>query len=754
MTLLLYRLGRAAVRRRRAVVAAWVVIAVAAVVLGQVAGGETSDRFEVPDVEAQTALDVLDDEFPTAAGTSAQLVFAAEGGALTDAAPAAAVDAALADVASQPDVGAVGELQLAPGGEVGVADVQYDVPSDDIRDEAFARLEATAEAAAATGDVRMELGGDLPSEAVQPEVGGQEGIGFLVAMVVLLVAFGSVIAMGLPVGLALLGLVTTSGLTALAAAVIDINSTAPILATMIGVGVGIDYALFIVTRHREHMAAGMTVEESASRAIATSGAAVLFAGTTVVIAILGLAIAGIPAVTVMGAVSAASVAIMVALALTLLPALLGFAGHRIDAVRLPRPWRRRSGAAGAAGVHVPGGRETVWHRWGREVSAHPWRWLTLGVVVLGLLTAPVAGLRLGMTDNGTASEDLTTRRAYDLIADGFGAGVNGPLLLSVELPEGTTVDDLAPLSDALAADSGVAEVAPARPNEAGTAAVMRVVPTTSPQDEATVDTVHRLRDDVIPEAVAGTGAEVHVGGQAAMWIDMSERVESRLPWFVGAVLLLSVLLLMVVFRSVAVPLKAAAMNLLSIGASYGLIVAVFQWGWGNELFGVDQTLPIVSFVPMMLFAVLFGLSMDYEVFLLSRVREEYLHRGDNDSAVVEGIASTARVITSAALIMISVFAAFVLSVDPVVKMFGLGLATAVFVDATVVRIVLVPATMRLLGDRNWWLPGWLDRLLPNLDVEGGVGLPAPAYEADPDPAAGGDDEPDPEGRPLEPALAG
>jgi putative drug exporter of the RND superfamily len=733
MTLLLYRLGRAAVRRRRAVVAAWVAVAVVAVVLGQVAGGETSDGFEVPDVEAQTALDLLDDEFPTAAGTSAQLVFAAERGTLDDPAPAAAVEAALADVASQPDVGEVGDLRLAPGGEVGVADVAYDVPSEDIRDEAFARLEATAAAATATGDVRLELGGDLPSEAVQPEIGGQEGIGFLVAMVVLLVAFGSVIAMGLPVGLALLGLVTTSGLTAVAAAVIDINSVAPILATMIGVGVGIDYALFIVTRHREHLAAGMTVEESAARAIATSGAAVLFAGTTVVIAILGLAIAGIPAVTVMGAVCAASVAVMVALALTLLPALLGFAGTRIDAIRLPRLGRRRGASSESAmggpvtGVHVPGGRETVWHRWGRQVSAHPWRYLTLGVVVLGLLTAPVAGLRLGMTDNGTASEDLTTRRAYDLIADGFGDGVNGPLLLSVRLADGTTVDDLAPLSEALAADPGVAEVAPARANEAGTAAVLRVVPTTSPQDEATVDTVHRLRDDVIPAAVAGTGAEVHVGGQAAMWIDMSERVESRLPWFVGAVLLLSVLLLMVVFRSVAVPLKAAAMNLLSIGASYGVIVAVFQWGWGNELFGVDQTLPVVSFVPMILFAVLFGLSMDYEVFLLSRVREEYLQRGDSDAAVVEGIASTARVITSAALIMISVFAAFVLSVDPVVKMFGLGLATAVFVDATIVRIVLVPAAMRLLGDRNWWLPGWLDRLLPNLDVEGGAGLPAPEY---------------------------
>ena len=442
-------------------------------------------------------------------------------------------------MAAQPDVGAVSDLRTSPDGTIGYADVQYDVPSEDIREPAFERLEATAAAAERSGAVRMELGGDLPSEAVQPEFGGQEGIGFLVAMIVLLVAFGSVIAMGLPLGLALVGLVTTGGLTALASAFVDVNTVAPTLATMIGVGVGIDYALFVVTRHREHLAAGMTVEESAGRAVATSGAAVLFAGTTVVIAIMGLAIAGIPAVTIMGLVTAGAVAVMVALALTLLPALLGFAGHRIDAVRLPGSKRRaaRWAAREAAGAT----RETVWHRWGRQVSAHPWRYLTLGVVVLGLLSAPILSLRLGMTDNGTQSEDMTTRQAYDLLADGFGPGFNGPLVLSVELEGGTTVDDLAPLEAALADDPGIASVAPVQPNDDGTAAVLRAVPDTSPQDAATVDTVHRLRDEVIPEAIAATpGLDVHVGGQAAMWIDMSERVESRLPWFIGAVILLSV----------------------------------------------------------------------------------------------------------------------------------------------------------------------------------------------------------------------
>ena len=732
MTYLLYRLGRAAVRRRRLVVLAWAVLAVAVLGIAGARGGETSDAFDIPGVESQQALDVLEADFPAAAGTSAQLVFEADGDTtLADPAAAAAIDAAVDDVAGQPHVGEVGELQSSADGRIGYVEVQYDRPSEDIRDGAFARLEATQSTADASGAVRMELGGDLPSEAVQEEPGGQEIVGILVAVVVLLVAFGSVIAMGLPIGLALVGLATSLGLITLVASFADVNSVSPVLAAMIGLGVGIDYALFIVTRHRENLQR-MTVEEAAGRAIATSGAAVLFAGATVVIAICGLAIAGIPAVTVMGLMAGLTVAVMVAISLTLLPALLGFAGHRIDAIRVPGL---------RAGAGIPG-RESLWHRWGRQVSAHPWRYLIAGVLVLGLLAAPAFAMRLGIPDNGVSPQSLTTRQAYDLLADGFGPGFNGPLVLAADLGD-ATVDDLAPLAQAVAADSGVQAVAPVVPNEDGTAAVLRVIPTTSPQDERTSDLVHHLRSDVIPEATAGTGAEVYVGGQTATFIDMSDKVADRLPYFVGAVILLSVILLMMVFRSVAVPLKAAAMNLLSIGAAYGVTVAVFQWGWMKGLFGVEETVPIVSFMPMMLFAVLFGLSMDYEVFLLTRVREEYLHRRDNTAAVVEGISATARVITSAALIMISVFAAFVLGDDPIIKMFGLGLATAVFIDATIVRIVLVPATMRLLGDWNWWLPGWLDRLLPNLDVEGGVGLPEPEYEPGRGPAVAPDVTPEP-----------
>ena len=713
MARFLYRLGRGSARRRRLVVVGWVVAALGVLVLSQTSGGEPSDDFKVPSVESQQALDMLEDDFPAAAGTSAQLVFATgdDGASLADAGPAAAVEAVLADVGQQPDVGGISELQLAEGDTIGYAEVQYDRPSDEIVDEAYPRLETVMDDTNAAGVVTMELGGELPSAGAEPEFGGGEMIGVLVAIVVLLAAFGSVVAMGLPIGVALVGLMTSMGLIGLVAAIVDVSTFVPTIASMVGLGVGIDYALFIVTRHRENLRKGLPVEESIGQAIATSGAAVLFAGITVMIAISALAIAGIPTVTVMGVVTGLTVAVMVAVALTLLPALLGFAGHKVNALRMP-------GMRASAGL-VDSGRESMWHRWGRQVSAHPWRYLTIGALSLGLLTAPVLGLRLGMPDNGTQSDSMTTRRAYDLLSDGFGAGFNGPLLLSVQLDgsgdQGAVLDRL---EGALDADPGIDEVHPAQVNDAATAAVIQVVPTTSPQDEDTTSLIHRLRNDVIPEAADGT--PVYVGGQTAMFIDISERVEQRLPWFIGAVILVSVLLLMMVFRSVAVPLKAAAMNLLSIGAAYGVIVAVFQWGWGRSLFGVDESVPIISFLPMMLFAILFGLSMDYEVFLLSRVREEYLARRDNDSAVIEGIAATARVITSAALIMISVFAGFALSPDPTVKMFGLGLATAVLVDATIVRVVLVPATMRLLGDWNWWLPGWLDRLLPRVDIEAGV----------------------------------
>ena len=699
-------------------------------VVARLSGGSTQDVFEIPGVESQRAIDLLTERFPAASGTSAQVVFAVDTGTVSSVGNASTIAAALADLANQPDVTRVSELRASADGAIAYVEVQYDRPATQIKDAAFARLETTASTALAAG-VRVELGGELPSEATHQPPSSQELFGLVAAVIVLLLAFGSLIAMSVPIATALVGLATSIGLITAIASLIKVNTAAPILAAMIGLGVGIDYALFIVTRHREYLAQGMTVEDSAGRAIATSGSAVLFAGMTVVIAICGLAIAGIPMVTLMGLMSALTVAVMVAVSLTLLPALLGFAGLHIDAIRVPG-MRRARGISAATNTTD----ESVWHRFARHVSRHPWRYLLAGVSALVVLALPLFSLQLGMADNGNSPESLTTRRAYDLLANGYGPGFNGPLVLGVELDNGAGIASFTPLETAIAATAGVQSVGPAQLSPDGTAAVIQVIPTSSPQAAATTALVHRLRDQVIPGALTDEpDVHVYVGGRTATFVDLSDQVTSRIAWFIGAVLLLSVLLLMVVFRSIAVPLKAAAMNLLSIGAAYGVVVAVFQWGWLRQLFGVADVVPIVSFLPMMMFAILFGLSMDYEVFLLSRIREEYVRGHDNTTAVIEGIASTARVITSAALIMISVFGSFILGDEPTIKMFGLGLGVAVFIDATVVRMVLVPAAMRLLGDRNWWLPGWLDRLLPHLDVEGGAGVPLPEYRAAPPTAA-------------------
>jgi RND superfamily putative drug exporter len=538
------------------------------------------------------------------------------------------------------------------------------------------------------------------------EVEGNEMAGMVVAIIVLVVAFGSMIAAGIPIATALLGItVGLSGVGAFAAFT-DVPTTSKTLAIMIGLGVGIDYALFVVTRHRQHLHEGMSVADSAATANATAGQSVLFAGTTVVIAIAGLVIAGLPAVTAMGIATAITVIVAMAVSVTLLPGLLGLAGTKIDKFAI----HRRKDAEHA--------HETVSGRWAHHVGSHPWRYAIISFVALAALAAPVCALRIGMADDGNAAKGSTERKSYDLLAEGFGPGFNGPFQVVVELPEGDPQPVLESVTAELSAASGVASVSPAILNEAGDTAVIQATPDSSPQDEETSTTLKHLRNDVLPAAVAGTGAETYVTGQTAFFEDVSERISQRLVMFIGAVVLLSFILLMIVFRSLLVPLKAAIMNLLSIGAAYGVIVIMFQWGWGKGLLGLENTVPVNAFVPMIMFAILFGLSMDYEVFLLSRVREEYVRHGDSHRSVVEGLASTARVITSAALIMISVFLGFVVSDDVTIKMFGLGLAVAVFLDATLVRMVLVPATMSLMGGANWWLPKWLDRILPHLDLEG------------------------------------
>ena len=547
--------------------------------------------------------------------------------------------------------------------------------------------------------LRAELAGDLFFAFEEPETGTGELIGLVAAAVILLVAFGSIVAMGLPIAIALGGLAVAVGSLSLVTYLIEIPSWVPELGAMVGLGVGIDYALFLIVRYREHLARGVASEEAIARAVATAGQVVVFAGGTVMIAILGLAVAGVPMLTAAGVAIAVIVAFMVLASITLLPALLRLAGPWIDRLGLPR---RRSARPGAR-----------WHRWGGHVARHPWAYAIGGTALLLALAAPALAMRTGNPGEGALPESRTERRAHDLVASGFGPGANGPLVIAVDAAGQPGL--VAPLARAVEADAGIAAVA-APETRAGVATLI-ATPTTGPQDEATRETLARLRADVIPEALGHGPGRAHVGGQTASFLDVSDRVEDRLPLFIIAVVGLSFLLLTAIFRSVVVALKAALMNLLSIGAAYGVIVMVFQWGWGADLIGLESTVPIISFVPMFMFAILFGLSMDYEVFLLSRIREEYLASGDNVAAIQAGLAGTARVITSAALIMISVFLGFVVSDDPTTKMFGLGLATAILVDATLVRMILVPAAMTLLGDRNWWLPGWLDRRLPAIAVE-------------------------------------
>ena len=522
----------------------------------------------------------------------------------------------------------------------------------------------------------------------------------------LLVAFGSVVAMGLPIVTALMGIFVGAAAVGVLSAVMNVPEFSMILCMMIGLGVGIDYALFIVTRHRQHLHEGMSVEDAAGTATATAGQAVLFAGTTVVIAILGLFLAGLPAISAMGVSVALVVAVAMAAAITLLPGLLGLAGSKIDKLSIHRK----------SHVTKPA-HETLSGRWAHHVGSHSVRYALVSLGLLCTIAVPALSMRIGAPDDGNAAKHTTQRTGYDELARGFGPGFNGPIQVVVEVPARTDLAAVAHVHDALQADPGIGAVTAPVFNPAGDTAVLTANPTTSPQDARTDALVHHLRSDVLPNAVDGTDARVSLTGRA-MATDLSDRLTSRLPLFIVAIVAMSFLLLMVVFRSVLVPLKAAIMNLLSIAAAYGVLVAVFQWGWGNELIGLHSTMPINPFLPLMMFAILFGLSMDYEVFLLSRVREEYLATGDNHAAVVRGLSSTARVITSAALIMISVFGAFVLTDDPNGKLFGVGLAVAVFLDATLIRMVLVPATMTLVGRANWWLPGWLDRILPHLDLEG------------------------------------
>jgi RND superfamily putative drug exporter len=711
MSKILYRLGHWSVRHRRWVLGAWLALLIGVSALAGALGGTTNDAFTIPGTESQRAMDLLEERFPEQSGSSARLVFASEGDTpLTDPTLQAGVEAALAEAAAAPEVVSVtdpfAEGTVSTEGLIAFADVTYATPAEEVSAEAAEALDEVGAPAEAAG-VRMEIGGEVGPEE---ELGHTaELIGLGVAIIVLLLSFGSLVAMGLPIATALIGVGVGLGGIGVVSALTDLSSTAPILATMIGLAVGIDYALFIVTRHRQNLAEGHDVEEAAARANATAGGAVVFAGLTVVIALAGLTVIGIPFLTVMGLAAAITVLLAVAIAVTLLPALLGFSGTNIDRWRIGRA---RTGSAAES-------HDTLSARWARRVVARPGVALLGGLALMLLLAVPMLSLRMGMPDAGSDPPGTTRRQAYDLLAEGFGPGFNGPLTLVVDT---AGADDpeaaLDQVVEAVAADPGVQAVAPAVPNEAGDTAVIPVIPRTSPSSEDTSSLVHHLRHDVLDPLDETTGAETSVAGQTALMIDVSDKLSSALPVFMGLVIGLTMILLLAVFRSLLVPVKAAIAILLSIGSSFGVLVAVFQWGWLQQLVGLEESVPIISFLPMLMFAVLFGLSMDYEVFILSRIREDYVRTGKARESVLSGLTSSARVITAAALIMISVFASFALTDDPTTKMMGIGFSMAVLLDATVVRMVIVPATMALFGDRAWWLPGWLDRLLPDLDVEG------------------------------------
>ena len=706
---MLARIGRWCFRRRRAVFSAWIVLVIGLGIAAAVAGGTTTTVFDVPGTESQRAFDLLTKRFPERAGDTADVVWRSERG-VDDAAVKARIQRLLDRVGKLEHVVSIaspyaGVPTISRDGRIAFASVQFDRRGTALPKPLIADLTSLV-SAANRPDLQVEAGGRVIQFAELEGPGGRaELIGLLVAIVVLLVSFGSVVAAGLPIVTALLALAAGLSGLALLANAFELSDFGPRLAALIGLGVGIDYALFIVTRFRQGLHAGLDPETAVVVAMDTSGRAVTFAGITVVISLSGMFAMGVPIIQAMAIGAALAVLAVLAATITLVPAALGFAGTAIDRWKVPGLSRDET-------KH----RATAWFRWSRLVQRRPWMFAIIGTTTLLVLAWPVLSMRLGSADAGSDPTTKTSRRAYDLLADGFGPGFNGPFLVAVELPGGRP-DPIERITRGLSDVDGVAFVAPAQRNRAGDTAVVAVYPRTAPQDPGTVTLLHRLRDDVTPGLETATGARLSVGGVAALFDDLGEVLTARLPLFIGIVIGLSFVLLMLVFRSIVIPIKAALMNLLSIGAAYGVIVAVFQWGWAKDLVGIDTTGPIQSFIPMLLFAVLFGLSMDYEVFLLSRIREEYQRTGDNALAVADGLAATARVITAAAAIMVAVFGSAVFAEDRTTKLFGLGLATAVLIDATVVRILLVPATMELLGDANWWFPRWLDRLLPHISVE-------------------------------------
>jgi putative drug exporter of the RND superfamily len=709
------RLARVTFRRRGRTVLAWLGALVVAVLLSMSLGGDFTADYSAPGSDSKEAQTLLEDRFPSQAGDTVDVVVRADGGIEGQ---QQAVQDLLAELGTIEHVVAVSDpfqdpAGISQDGTTLVAHLRLDVENP--VDMPIADSEQMLEIAdaASTEGFQVGLGGQSIVQAEQGEI-GSEGIGLAAAAIILLITFGSVVAAGLPILVAVAGLAVSSTLTTVVISFVDAPDWSTSLATMMGIGIGIDYTLLMVTRFREWRAAGLDPEAATVATLDTAGRSVMVAGTTVVISMLGLFAMGLSFMRGAAVVTILGVLVVMIASITLFPALLGYLGKHVDRLRLPIG--RGHTVVVAEGGHVEPSRG--WLAWSRLVDRHRIAAALVGVLVLLALAAPFLAVRFGFPDAGNNRQETSSRQAYDMLAEGFGAGMNGPLLLVAEVPQGSSDGTLDQIGAAVAETPGVAAVVPASLNPEGDTAVITVVPTTGPQDSETVDLVTTLRDDVLPQATEGSGVTVHVGGVTATSIDSSDNIAKRLPLLIGGVVLLSMLLLIVSFRSLAVAVKAAIMNLLSVAAAYGVVALVLQGGWAGQLIGIDTPTPLPAFVPVLMFAVLFGLSMDYEVFLVSRMREGWLRTHDNEQAILGGLAGTGRVITAAAAIMVAVFAAFIPSPDVVLKVIGVGMAAAIFIDATVVRLLLVPAVMHLLGRANWWMPAWLDRLLPELHVEG------------------------------------
>jgi putative drug exporter of the RND superfamily len=712
MTRRLARLADIAYRRRGRMVVGWIVAMIVVIGVGSSLAGEFEADYDTPGSESKAASDITEQRF---GGYSGQEIYVAakDPAGFTDEADAQQrLEPFFREAQTVPNVESPTEIRLSPNNQIASTTLPLTVPGWEVEKEDGEKLIDAANTNSG-GGLEIKLGGD-PIYTAQ-EAGSPEGFGFLGAAIVLLIAFGSVVAAGLPLGIALVGLgISSAGLVPLLANVIDVPDWTTAVSGLIGIGVGIDYALLVLTRFRSAMNEGKERHDAVVEAVTTAGRSVIIAGLTVVIAVLGLMLTGLS--YMYGVAIATSLAVLVVMlaSVTLLPAFLAYLGPRVDKLRIPLLGRylKKTDERAANGGESPAA------RWSHMVQRRPWPFAIGALAILLALAAPALGMRLGFPDAGNDPPDTMTRQAYDLQTEGFGPGINGPIQIAATIPPTPEAESqIDAFANTLRGTPDVAFVAPPRINEAGDAALITVIPKTSPQDEATEDLVKNLRDDVVPKQFAGTGIDVEIGGVTAALEDQSEYMVGKMPLFIAGVVGLSFLLLLVAFHSPLISLKAGVMNLLSVSAAYGVMTLAANGGGLSNLIGIDHEVPIAPFMPVMMFAILFGLSMDYEVFLISRIREEYLKDGNTSRAVADGLAKTARVITAAAAIMVVVFLSFVTAPEVFLKLFGIGLAAAVLLDATIVRMVLVPAVMQLLGKWNWWIPNWLEKALPRLDVE-------------------------------------